>query len=100
MSTKKKKSKSQSWMDDGDDAHFSDNPAVPKATRKKWRAEERKLVAGKKASETKKTSVKPFYGKRGMVSVMGPDGSTHWDRKAWRKNPTGKMTTKKRVAGK
>jgi hypothetical protein len=31
-------------MDDGDDAHFSDNPAVPKKTRKKWRAEERKRV--------------------------------------------------------
>ena len=46
MTTKRAK-KSTAWMDDGDDAHFSDNPAVPKKTRKKWRSEERKMVTGK-----------------------------------------------------
>lgn len=38
MATKKQKT---NWMEDGDDAHFSDNPAVDKKTRKKWRAEEK-----------------------------------------------------------
>lgn len=73
MATKRRKN-STAWMDDGDDAHFSDNPAVPKATRKKWRAEERKLVAGKKSGGVHK---------HGMSTVGGK-----------------KKTTKKRVAGK
>jgi hypothetical protein len=66
----KKKTKSHSWMDDGDDAHFSDNPAVPKRTRKKWRSEERKRVgaAGKghpevKVTKNKKTTRKRVAGK-------------------------------------
>ena len=73
MTTKRAK-KSTAWMDDGDDAHFSDNPAVPKKTRKKWRAEERKLVAGKKRGGVHK---------QGMSTVGGK-----------------KRTVKKRVAGK
>ena len=72
MSTKKKKTKSHSWMDDGDDAHFSDNPSVPKATRKKWRAEEKKRVSAA--------------------------GNGHSAVKVTKK--TAKKTTRKRVAGK
>ena len=40
MSTKKTKTKSRLWMEDGDDSHFSDNPAVRKH-------HARKRVAGK-----------------------------------------------------
>ena len=68
MATKKRKS--TAWMDDGDDAHFSDNPAVPKRTRKKWRAEEKIRVGagasgrtGKYVRSKKKTSRKRVAGK-------------------------------------
>jgi hypothetical protein len=73
VSTKKKNTKSHSWMEDGDDAHFSDNPAVPKKTRKKWRAEERKIV--------------------------GTSGKGHPAVKVTKKTAS-KKTTRKRVAGK
>ena len=72
MSTKKTKSKAKAIYDDGDDAHFSDNPAVPQKTRKKWRAEEKKRV--------------------------GAAGKGHPAVKVTGK--TAKKTTRKRVAGK
>jgi hypothetical protein len=65
-----KKQKSN-WMEDGDDAHFSDNPAVDEKTRKKWRAEEKNLVVSSvkghpsaKARPKKKGSAKKYVVKK------------------------------------
>ena len=41
---KKTKRKTKDLYDDHDDAHFSDNPAVPSKTRKRWRTEEKRRV--------------------------------------------------------
>jgi len=76
VSTKKTKTKAKPLYDDGDDAHFSDNPAVPKRTRRKWEAEERKRVGG---ASSKRGGVH----KQGMSTIGGK-----------------KKTTRKRVAGK
>ena len=46
---KTKKTTTKAIYDDGDDAHFSDNPAVPPKTRRKWKSEEKRRIgsAGK-----------------------------------------------------
>jgi hypothetical protein len=68
MATKKSK-KSTAWMDDHDDAHFSDNPAVPKRTRRKWETEDKKKIAASSKDHsavkvTKKTTAKKTARKR------------------------------------
>ena len=60
-----KKKKSKAMYEDGDDAHFSDNPAVPKATRRKWQAEEkRKIAASSKGHPAVKVTKKKSSRKR------------------------------------
>lgn len=65
-----KKTKTKALYDDHDNAHFSDNPAVPKATRRKWQAEEKRKIASSskghpavKVTSKKKTPRKRIAGK-------------------------------------
>jgi hypothetical protein len=73
----KRTKKSTSWMEDGDDAHFSGNPAY----------EEPKKGAKKKRPAAKVEKKK--------VSASGSFGSIYQKPKA-----AGKKTNRKRVAGK
>ena len=81
MTTKKKSTR---WMEDGDDAHFSDNPAVRKH-------HARKRVTGKKT---------PARRPKGYMSMSGAGsgGLSIW--MPTPKHSSKKKTTRKRVASK
>ncbi len=89
MATKKKGNKSQ-WMEDGDDAHFSDNPALPKRTRRKREPEEKaKIGSSGKGHPAVKVTKKEVPSKSGSFD------------KIYRRPKSGtKKSYKKRVMGK
>lgn len=54
--------KKDRWMNDGDDAHFPDNPAVPKSGRRKVGAKSAPKMKAKR-TEKKRSSKKIALGK-------------------------------------
>ena len=62
---KTKKTTTKAIYEDGDDAHFSDNPTVPPKTRRKWKAEEkRRSHASSKGHPAVKVTKKKSSRKR------------------------------------
>ncbi len=80
-----KKTKTKLWMEDGDDAHFSDNPAVPK----KHHAKKSRKAKGKVHKEGMST----VGGKKIVATVTKT-------RNVAKKPQTKKKVVRKRVSGK
>ena len=82
--------KGKTWMEDGDDSHFSDNPAVPKKHTAKKHGKAHHAVNNEGIHKEKKRTVggKKIVATKTKLKSVSKSPQTH------------KKVTRKRVAGK